>query len=202
MTEEARVLVRISVALATGRNELLEAALRAALDSADPLRVEEALLQSYLFLGYPAALRGLAAWRKVSGRSAPAARRDEDEWESRGSATCERVYAGQYGRLRANIAALHPDMERWMITEGYGKVLGRPGLDLATRELCIVALLAPQDAAPQLYSHLRGSLNAGANAQDVQQTVALLEPLLGQERAAALRQQWDAVSSRRSGEDD
>jgi alkylhydroperoxidase/carboxymuconolactone decarboxylase family protein YurZ len=63
-------------------------------------------------------------------------------------------------------------------------------------------LLAPQDAAPQLYSHLRGSLNAGASAQDVQQTVAVLEPLLGQERAAALRRQWDAVSSRRSGEDD
>jgi 4-carboxymuconolactone decarboxylase len=202
MTEEARVLVRISGALATGRKDLLEAALRAALDGADPLRVEEALLQSYLFLGYPAALRGLAAWRKVSGRPAPAARRDEDEWESRGAATCGRVYAGQYGRLRANIAALHPDMERWMITEGYGKVIGRPGLDLATRGLGIVALLAPQDAAPQLYSHLRGSLNAGASAQDVQQTVAVLEPLLGQERAAALRRQWDAVSSRRSGEDD
>ena len=49
-----------------------------------------------------------------------------------------------------------------MLAEGYGKVLGRPGLALEVRELCIVAILAGQDAAPQLYAHLRGALNVGA----------------------------------------
>jgi hypothetical protein len=50
-----------------------------------------------------------------------------------------------------------------MIVEGYGKVLGRPGLDAGdVRELCIVALLAVAGRAAQLYSHLRGALNAGA----------------------------------------
>jgi 4-carboxymuconolactone decarboxylase len=193
MTEARQALVRISAALALGDGDTLRAALVAAAGAVDRIEVEEALLQSYLFLGYPAALRGLSEWRDVSGAAAPAATRDDAEWEERGEATCARVYGGQYDRLRGNIAALHPDMERWMIAEGYGKVLGRPGLELAVRELCIVALLAAQDAAPQLYSHLRGALNAGASVEDVEGTMALLSPLLPQQRRDTLVQQWSAV---------
>lgn len=197
MTEATRALVRVSVALVAGGGGEIRGALRHAAAVADGLAVEEALLQSYLFLGYPAALRGLGEWRSVSGRPAPSARRDEDEWESRGATTCARVYGGQYPRLRSNIAALHPDMERWMLVEGYGKVLSRPGLDLATRELCIIGLLAPQDAAPQLYSHMRGALNAGASEADVDETVRLITPLLDAGRADQLKRQWTAVRERR-----
>jgi 4-carboxymuconolactone decarboxylase len=197
VTDAARALVRVSAALALGDAALLQRELRAAAAAAAPLAVEEALLQSYLFLGYPAALRGLALWREVSGVAAPSEpRQDQAEWAGRGAATCERVYGGQYGRLRDNIAALHPDMERWMIVEGYGKVLSRPGLDLRVRELCVVALLAPQDAAPQLYSHLRGALNAGAPAGEVDETVRLLQTMLEPRRAAQLAGQWAAVHAR------
>jgi len=58
-----------------------------------------------------------------------------------------------------------------MVVEGYGKVLGRPQLDLATRELCIVALLAVLGAPRQLYSHLRGAMNAGADPSEVEETL-------------------------------
>jgi 4-carboxymuconolactone decarboxylase len=190
---ETWVLIRASAAVALGDRQALSDALAAAARDCPATAVEEMLVQSYLFLGYPAALNALGVWRKVSKRAAPEPRRDDAEWEARGQSTCTRVYGGQYDRLRDNIAALHPDMERWMIVEGYGKVLGRPGLDLATRELCIVALLAVQDAAPQLYSHLRGALNAGATPADVNETVALLEPLLPAQRQATLMAQWAAV---------
>jgi 4-carboxymuconolactone decarboxylase len=203
MDDAARTLIRLSAALATGRTDALERELAAAAALVDSEAVEEALLQSYLFLGYPAALRALAAWRALSGVEAPdSPTLDEAQWEVRGAATCERVYGGQYAALRSNIAALHPDMERWMIVEGYGKVLSRPGLGLAVRELCIVALLAPQDAAPQLYSHLRGALNAGATAADVVETVNLLEPLLERPRAEQLMEQWAAVCARRDSTPD
>jgi 4-carboxymuconolactone decarboxylase len=193
-----RALTAVSAALTSGGDAGLERALRSALDVVETAEVEETLLQSYLFLGYPAALRGFAAWRRISGRAAPSrATADEDVWERRGEATCGRVYGGQYERLRRNIAALHPDMERWMVMEGYGKVLGRPGLDLATRELCIVALLAGQDAVPQLYSHLRGALNAGADEGLVGHVVEQLLELLPPERAVALTEQWAAVRARR-----
>jgi 4-carboxymuconolactone decarboxylase len=202
VTEETGTLVRVSVALALSDAAMLERELRAA-TALDPRTVEEALLQSFLFLGYPAALRGIGAWRRISGVPAPAsAANDDAEWPARGESTCERVYGGQYRRLRSNVAALHPDIERWMIVEGYGKVLSRPGLDLAVRELCIIALLAPQDAAPQLYSHLRGALNAGASPGDVAETVELLRSLLDEDRAAVLLEQWRSVVTRREATED
>ena len=199
MDETTRLLIDISAALAGGSAGRLDEALRAAIGVAPPEAVEEALLQSYLFLGYPAALRGLAAWRRVSAMPAlggPA--KDFKEWERRGTELCARVYGGQYEKLRANIAALHPDMERWMVVEGYGKVLGRPGLDLVTRELCIVALLGPQDAGPQAYSHLRGALNAGAEESEVDEAVRRMLGSLPAERARMLSEQWGAVRARRA----
>jgi 4-carboxymuconolactone decarboxylase len=197
MDDGVRALIRLSASLAAGEPAAFRAALAGAAAVADPLAVEEALLQSYLFLGYPAALRALGEWRALTGRAAAPARRDDAEWERRGAATCATVYGGQYPRLRDNIAALHPDMERWMIVEGYGKVLSRPGLDLAARELCVVALLAPQDAAPQLYSHLRGALNAGAATTDVDEAVRIIDPLLPTARRHQLQAQWSAVLERR-----
>jgi 4-carboxymuconolactone decarboxylase len=197
--DATKALIEMSSALSLGVTGRLDSALRTAASVADPVAVEEALLQSYLFVGYPAALRGMAAWRRVSERAAPEIPSDDTaDWDERGEETCARVYGGQYGKLRANISALHPDMERWMVREGYGKVLGRPGLDLATRELCIVALLAPQDAGPQLYSHLRGALNAGADEALVDETVRLLLGSLPSERARALTEQWNAVRSRQA----
>ncbi len=112
-------------------------------DAPDPTAVKEALLQGYLILGYPVALNALARWREISGR--PASAPPEDDWTGlpqRGADVCRRVYGGAYGGLRNNVRALHPDLERWMVEEGYGKVLGREGLDLAERELCVVAMLA------------------------------------------------------------
>ncbi|MGH7446413.1 MAG: carboxymuconolactone decarboxylase family protein [Longimicrobiales bacterium] len=199
MNDSTRALLDVSAALAGGSTGRLDAALRSALGVVAPEAVEEALLQSYLFLGYPAALRGLAAWRRISEIPAlgkPA--KDFKEWERRGTEICALVYGGQYEKLRANIAALHPDMERWMVVEGYGKVLGRPGLDLVTRELCIVALLAPQDAGPQVYSHLRGALNAGAEEGEVDEAVRRVLGSLPPERARMLSDQWNAVRARRA----
>jgi 4-carboxymuconolactone decarboxylase len=66
-----------------------------------------------------------------------------------------------YDRLRVNIRGLHPELDDWMIVEGYGKVLSRPGLDLPRRELCIVAACAASEQARQLHSHLHGALNVG-----------------------------------------
>ena len=62
-----------------------------------------------------------------------------------------------YDRLRENIRHLHPLLDDWMIDEGYGKVLSRPGLDLPRRELCIVAACAATGQDRQLHSHLHGA---------------------------------------------
>lgn len=196
----AAPLVRISAALGRGDRAALAAALDAAAGE-PPVDVEEVLLQSYLFLGYPAALNAFALWRerRPDPASGPVAD-DWTTWRARGERVCERVYAGQYRRLRTNIQRLHPDMERWMLTEGYGKVLGRPGPPLAVRELCIVALLAGQDAAAQLYAHVRGALNAGAREDEVEAALALACEGLPAERVSAARDVWREVRSRWRGD--
>jgi 4-carboxymuconolactone decarboxylase len=80
--------------------------------------------------------------------------------------------------------------------EGYGKVLGRPGLELATRELCILALLVVLGAPRQLYSHIRGAQNAGASSQEIQEALDLACTLIGPEGAREARAVWDQVRGR------
>lgn len=196
MDNAARALVALSATL-TGKRSLLAPALDRAAAHATPRAVEEALLQCYLFLGYPAALQALALWRERAGPpTAPVATEDLELWRRRGEEVCARVYGGQYERLRANIAALHPDVERWMITEGYGKVLAREGLDLMTRELCIVGILSGLDAPQQLYSHLRGALNVGATKPDVDEALRISGELHSTERRTCAALVWQHLLTR------
>jgi 4-carboxymuconolactone decarboxylase len=199
LTAGDTALVAVSAALASRDGDALDAALRRALADAELVAVEEVLLQSYLFLGYPASLNGFARWRALSGRPAGTATEGPDGWEARGERVCRAVYGGQYEGLRDNIGALHPDMERWMVAEGYGKVLGRPGLPLLTRELCVVALLAVQDVPRQLYSHLRGALNVGASPEQVSDTLTEAWPLCSAGARARAEETWAAVRSRPKG---
>ncbi|HSR42242.1 MAG TPA: carboxymuconolactone decarboxylase family protein, partial [Longimicrobiales bacterium] len=71
MDPRERALVALSAALASGSEAEIRRALEAAREAAPAGEVEETILQSYLFLGYPAALRGFALWRDVAGAEAP-----------------------------------------------------------------------------------------------------------------------------------
>ena len=199
LTPAEVALVRVSAALASRNAVQVDEALGQALAHADGDAVEEVILQSYLFLGYPAALNAFAQWRDLSGRPAAATTDSSDSWAERGEVVCRAVYGGQYEGLRANIGALHGDMERWMVVEGYGKVLGRPGLPLVMRELCIAALLTVQDVPRQLYSHLRGALNVGASPDQVEETLAEALPLCSVGARARAGETWAAVQSRPKG---
>jgi 4-carboxymuconolactone decarboxylase len=190
-------LVRLSATLARGVDADLGPAVDAAADRADPQEVEEALLQSYLFLGYPAALTGIAAWRERTGRPAPADHREDPTgWQERGERVCQEVYGEAYDGLRGNIGELRPEMDRWMVWEGYGKVLGRPGLALWRRECCIVAMLAVLGAGPQLRSHLRGALRTGAEVPQVAAVLAEVLPLVPETRRPTVGRVWERVLER------
>jgi 4-carboxymuconolactone decarboxylase len=203
VTEEAvlsparEALVRVAAALGTRRQEPLREALQGAARSATPAAVEEVLLQSHLFVGFPDALEAMVLWREVGGSPAPAPYPEEAElWAARGPSVCARVYGANYGKLRRNVTALHPDLDRWMVEGGYGRVIGRPGLDLATRELCIAALLVAWRAPRQLHSHLRGSLNAGAEAGEVSRAVEIACGYAAAEAATEARDLLARVLSR------
>ncbi len=179
MDPATAALVDFAAAAAGGDAQALAVAAAAAVRAEVPAAwVEELLLQSVLMVGWPRALLAAGAWRRLVPRAEAAGDPDADyarhpEWSRRGEAVCRTVYGPNYARLRENVRALHPALEAWMVTEGYGRTLGRPGLDLARRELCVVAQVAVQGAERQLHSHLRGALNAGASPAAIDAALAL-----------------------------
>jgi 4-carboxymuconolactone decarboxylase len=194
MAPSRRALLRVAAALGTRDAGLVRAALADAARVADATAVEEVILQSHLFIGFPDALNALSAWREVSGRPPPPPSGETaEEWESRGERVCEAVYGRNYGKLRDNVRGLHPDFEGWMVMGGYGRVIGRPGLELATRELCIAALLAVWNVPRQLHSHLRGALNAGAAVAEVDEAVEVACGMVSADAAARVRALWGEI---------
>lgn len=185
--EPTRCLVQIAGAIAGGTEQVTRTFMERALGRADTRAVDEVILQSYLFAGFPRTLNAARIWRNVSGAAAPksdesAELQSAGDWVKRGEKTCETVYGESYEMLRENIRSLHPALDSWMITDGYGKVLSRPELDLRTRELCIVAACAASGQQRQLHSHLHGALNSGVSPDEVSSTLDALTDLVPAEQ--------------------
>lgn len=195
MDERTRALVRLAAALTRPEPEQLEPMDRAA--AVDGAAAEEVLLQSYLFLGFPVALNALGLWRRRTGREPePSLEEGPGEWMARGERVCAAVYAHQYEALRELMQRVHPELDRWAVMEGYGKVLGRPRLDLETRELCVAAMLSGVEAPRQLHAHLRGCLNVGATPEAVEAMLESVHDLVGEERSHRAGRVWDRVLDR------
>lgn len=188
-----RHLVRIAGAIAGSPEGQVRTVMSDALDTVDPIAVEEIILQSYLFAGFPRALNAARAWRAVSSRPAPEVDQESlvanlDMWRDVGERTCAIVYGDSYEKLRQNVRELHPALDDWMIVDGYGKVLSRPGVDLRTRELCVVAACAVAGQQRQLHSHLHGAINAGASPGEVGLVFDALADLIARDDLARYRQ--------------
>jgi 4-carboxymuconolactone decarboxylase len=194
LDEATRALVRLAAMISAGSEREVTEAIARAPDVIPPVWVEELILQTYLFAGFPRALNAMRAWRRVSPEAASSASAGKiAEWRAEGERTCAAVYGDMYERLRANIRQLHPAFDDWMIVEGYGKVLSRPGLDLGRRELCIVAACAASAQDRQLHSHLHGALNVGVEPEVVDGVVDAIADLLGEERSRSVRLLWSRV---------
>lgn len=200
LDDETAVLVRTGALLTAGDEPAMRAALTVANGAVRPEWIEELLLQTYLFAGFPRALNAAREWRRISGRPAPSddaeSALDAETWKARGEATCATVYGPFYQRLRVNIRDLHPALDSWMVVEGYGKVLGRPQLDLARRELCVVASCAVARQDRQLHSHLHGALHAGVDAAVVSAVLALVADLLSPDDVRRYAGLWARVQGK------
>jgi 4-carboxymuconolactone decarboxylase len=196
---QVRHLVRFAAAIAQGYEpELRERVGSLRSSQVPPVWVEELLLQSLLMVGYPRALIGFTVWRKFGAVAAPANDPDQDysrapEWTRRGNELCAVVYGENYRKLRDSVRTLHPALDSWMITEGYGRTLARPGLDLKVRELCTIAQTAVLETPRQLHSHLRGALNAGATFGQIEGTLSIVNPLLSFDHWKKVKALWRTV---------
>ena len=191
-------LTAFAAAMAGGRHAQARRALAAARRSGiGRVAAEEVGLMLVLHAGYPAALEGarvlLEEWPGSAGR------RDRGgplQWTKRGERLCARVYGASYAKLRSNVERLHPDLATWMIEQGYGRVLTRPGLSGVARELVAVTVLAAGGWERQLVSHLLGAARLGATPAEIRRACRAGTRAGGPRAAAAAAGAWRTAFGR------
>ncbi len=191
--EVTRSLALFSAAIAVGRTDVLNEAV--ALGRRYSVRRDqlyEVVLQSYLFLGFPRMLIAAEvlgeAFPDYHGNSTlqPYGSDESTAWFDNGIKLCRRVYGDSYKPLKTKVESVAPEVFRWMIVEGYGKVLSRPELAVVDRELSIVANLMIENLPKQLFSHMKGALNVGASRQLLQTVVSDIGSVAGEGYSSAL----------------
>lgn len=80
---------------------------------------------------------------------------------------------GQAGEhVLESLDDIAPDFARYLIEFPFGDIYSRPGLDLKSREIAVVAALtALGNAAPQLKVHIQGALNVGVSRTEIVETI-------------------------------
>ncbi len=131
----------------------------------DQEAIEEAVLQTLLFAGYPKTIEALKIIRKHFPQAS--AGKQVDNHKVSGHTTSKIIYGEHHARLIQIMDELHPDLTRWMIEDGYGRVLSRPGLSLQEREITVIAALMSSGMVNQYGAHIRGALFTGIEVDDI-----------------------------------
>ena len=75
-------------------------------------------------------------------------------------------------RVIESLKDIAPDFARLLIEFPFGDIYSRPGLDLKSREIAVVAALtALGNVTPQLKVHIHGALNVGCTEQEVVEVI-------------------------------
>jgi 4-carboxymuconolactone decarboxylase len=92
----------------------------------------------------------------------------ESERFKRGWEKLKEIDREQGERVISSLSDISPDFATYLIEFPFGDIYSRPGLDLKTRELAVIAALtAMGNAAPQLKVHIQGAMNVGASPQEI-----------------------------------
>jgi 4-carboxymuconolactone decarboxylase len=90
----------------------------------------------------------------------------------RGLAKLQQIDGEGGVKVVESLAGIAPDFARLLIEFPFGDIYSRPGLDLRSREIAVVAALtAMGNAAPQLKVHIQGALNVGVTRAEVVEVI-------------------------------
>ncbi|BEP36602.1 carboxymuconolactone decarboxylase family protein [Variovorax sp. V59] len=90
----------------------------------------------------------------------------------RGLAKLQQIDGEGGVKVVESLAGIAPDFARLLIEFPFGDIYSRPGLDLRSREIAVVAALtAMGNAAPQLKVHIQGALNVGVTRTEIVETI-------------------------------
>ena len=74
-------------------------------------------------------------------------------------------------RALANADDFTQPMQDYINEHGWGSTWQRGGIDLKTRSLITIAMLAALKAPQELKGHIRGALNNGASIEEIQEVL-------------------------------
>lgn len=143
-------------------------------------KIYEALLQTYLFAGFPSALQSLKIFSEYFTPPKSKEEFDQTKFLKRGRINCKKVYGNKYKKLLSNIRKISPELSEWLIIEGYGKTLGRSQLPMKEREICIVSILTVLGFESQLHSHIKGAMRFSNSPEAISESLKNLS-FLGKE---------------------
>ncbi|MEE9443999.1 MAG: carboxymuconolactone decarboxylase family protein [candidate division Zixibacteria bacterium] len=140
--------------------------------------IYETILQSHLFLGFPAMIEAARLFSGITNSQfkrnqlpGPYDSKTVRTWNRDGMDKIRRLYGSSFDRLVLYINSFSPQILTWMINNGYGQVLSRTGVTFDIRELCVIATLTVTMYENQLRAHLRGALNIEVAIEDVEAVI-------------------------------
>jgi 4-carboxymuconolactone decarboxylase len=92
-----------------------------------------------------------------------------DESYERGWELIQRIHNTVADKTLGGVGQVAPALSDMIVSFAYGDVMARPGLDIKTRQICIVAMLAAMGGhtAPELKAHIRGALRVGWSKDEI-----------------------------------
>ncbi|MDA0696860.1 MAG: carboxymuconolactone decarboxylase family protein [Proteobacteria bacterium] len=95
-----------------------------------------------------------------------------DELTKYGMEIMNKLEEGLADRVTSSLSQLDEGLSKLITDYAFGAVVGRPGLDLKTREMLTVAsLISLGNARPQLELHMRAAINVGVTPQELLEIV-------------------------------
>lgn len=214
-----RALAAALAAGAIGRLDTLARVYETALGAGIGLPVlREGALMMALFAGFPRAIEAFAALEQAAGEwpadlpgqgpgpdglddtvQTDPGECDQDpggQLAKRGAYLFETIYGRQADAVRKRLVRCHPALERSVLSDAYGRILARPALPPATRELMAVCALAASELPVQLRSHLHGALRCGASRDAIDAMADVAAVVLRRPVSRPILAEFDAARRR------
>ena len=153
-----------------------------------PEDIQEILLQTHLFAGVPVVINAFQAFRsycKDHGIAIPRTTHQEiprDELRRRGRGAFDIIYQDKADAIISSIAEAHEEFAEFIMCDAYGRILTRETLSLRLRELSVVNVLLTLNITRQMVGHMRGALRCGASADEIEASLKIAQPYVGDER--------------------
>lgn len=97
-----------------------------------------------------------------------------------GLAMLKRIDGSVGEKVVESLQDIAPDFATYLIEFPFGDIYSRPGLDLKSREIAVVAALtALGTAQPQLKVHLSAALNIGCSREEITEIIMMMAVYAG-----------------------